>query len=216
MICIGKSLSFSHRRPASPMQAAKDNERRLKQFLALGADLAGGAIGTGAGLLIGGVEGAFLGRAGGTVATRILRTSALDLLQRCLSDAEQRRMAGVLLVAAERIQQKLSQGYEPRHDDFFTGEPRDRSAAEEIAKAYSSLVSGNTKNGSCRSWETYSRTSHSGMRSTAARQTCLSDTRRVFPIVNYVSSPCWRHGNLRRSHGATSTHRTGLHPQLPR
>jgi hypothetical protein len=106
----------------------------FRGFVEAGSDIAGGVAGTAVGLLIGGPGGAVAGAAGGPAVTRMLRPIALDFLHRALGNRERARVATAGAFAAERIEQQMKTGYEPRHDDFLVGKPGRRSAAEELAE----------------------------------------------------------------------------------
>jgi hypothetical protein len=51
-----------------------------------------------------------------------------------MSRQEQGRSGAVAIVATERVEKMLRLGHELRHDDFFSGEPGNRSFAEEIVE----------------------------------------------------------------------------------
>lgn len=112
-----------------------DKERRsLRSFLEMGSEIGGSVFGAAIGLMVEGPSGAVAAAVGAPVASRMLRDGALEFMDRTLSYRERMRVASVVALAAERIDKKLKQGFEPRHDGFFDGEPGNRSAAEEIAE----------------------------------------------------------------------------------
>ncbi len=117
-----------------PDRGNEDENRRLRNFLETGSEIAGHAASTAIAMLVAGPGGAVVGAATGPMASRMLRYGAMEFMRRTLSDRQMKRTAGVLGFAAERIGQKVRLGYEPRHDGFFVGEPGARSAAEEIAE----------------------------------------------------------------------------------
>ena len=98
------------------------------------SDVAGNVAGTVLGALVGGPAGALAGAATSPAIARMLRPVAREVLQRHLSDRERGRVDAVVAYAAERIEQKMRLGYEPRHDGFFDGEPGKRPAWQEIAE----------------------------------------------------------------------------------
>ncbi len=116
------------------MPEDQDEGESFRGFVEAGSEIAGSIAGTAVGLLIGGPGGVVAGAAGASAVTRMLRPVAGDFVHRALGNRERVHVASVVAFAADRIEQKLKLGYEPRHDDFFVGEPGRRSAAEEIAE----------------------------------------------------------------------------------
>ncbi len=116
------------------MSSENDTQQRIKDFLAVGSDIAGSAAGAALGILISGFPGGLAGSVAAPVAARIINSQAQDFATRMLSRGEQKRVAGVLDMTAAHVEEKMRLGYEPRHDDFFTREPGDRSFAEELAE----------------------------------------------------------------------------------
>ena len=101
-------------------------EEAIGGFLEAGSEIAGSLAGTGIGLLLGGTGGEVLGAVSGPLAMRALRHAAGEFAHRTLGEREKVRAASVIIIAAEQIDRKLKLGYEPRHDDFFSGQPGHR------------------------------------------------------------------------------------------
>ncbi len=105
------------------------------EFVAAGSEIAGGVVGAGVGLLVGGPPGALAGAATGPVATRGLRNVLADLVERRLSTRERVRSGAVLAVAAVEIDRQLKAGRQLREDGFFQGAHGRRPKADELAEA---------------------------------------------------------------------------------
>jgi hypothetical protein len=108
---------------------------RVRAFLVRGTEIAGPVAGRAIGLYTGGWQGALAGAALGPLATWTLEKLAVDFSNRTLSLREQMRAAGVFLMAAHELDQKIGQGYELRADGFFRGQESadgDRTIAEEV------------------------------------------------------------------------------------
>ncbi|WP_017529430.1 MULTISPECIES: hypothetical protein [Pseudomonas] len=99
-------------------------------LLTHGAKIAGAAVGGAAGSLAGPagtVAGAAIGAAVAETCTKVLD----DLAKRWLSPKEEQRVAGVAVLAIEKIREKLL--FETvRNDDFFEGDDSSPSAAAEL------------------------------------------------------------------------------------
>ena len=93
----------------------------IKKF----ADVAGGAVGGGAGMFI---SGPMAGAAGGALGV-VLAQTITEVASRALSVREDIRVGISARIAIERIQQLLDEGNELRDDGFFNEE---RSIAEEV------------------------------------------------------------------------------------
>jgi hypothetical protein len=117
------------------MNRRDDSESQpLRSFLESGGELVGNASGAAIGFVLGGPAGAVGGSVAGSVMSQLLRRGAAEFAIRTLGRREQTRVASTLEFSAVRVSEKLAQGYEPRSDGFFTGEPGNRSFADEIVE----------------------------------------------------------------------------------
>ena len=122
------------------MSKASDNplkrDESLRQLINKGAEIAGGASGPAAGMVIGsflaGPAGAALGGGIGAAATIAVRTIGHDLSSRLLSPREAVRVGGVFTLAAAEIVERCGNGESVRQDGFFETTTDGRSDAEEV------------------------------------------------------------------------------------
>lgn len=108
------------------------DDKRIRDLIETGSDIAGGAAGASLGFMIGGPTGAITGGAGGPAASRAFRHLAVEFTQRVLGQREKERIGATMDFAAEKIRMKLEAGCQVRGDGFFEEEPGDRPAAEEV------------------------------------------------------------------------------------
>jgi hypothetical protein len=105
-----------------------DDDSRLKRVLEAGAEIAGGASGVAAGLVLAGPPGAFAGAAAGPAVASVMK----DVINRVLSRREEKRVGGVFLAASVAYDELLSNGETLRSDGFFDDGASGRSSAEEV------------------------------------------------------------------------------------
>lgn len=117
-----------------PRCSGNESDNPVESFIEAGSEILGSATSTAVGMLIGGSGGAVAGAAAGPVISRMFRPVVEDFAQRYLSTRERARASGVLALAIAKIDERMRQGYELRHDDFFIATPGNRSMAEEIAE----------------------------------------------------------------------------------
>ena len=98
----------------------------------LASDVAGGAGGAAAGLLIGGPLGAVAGAAGGPLLAAATRRVLGDVAGRFLSEREVVRIANAAFYAANEIAVRIERGDPLRGDGFFDSGKADRSDADEV------------------------------------------------------------------------------------
>ncbi len=114
------------------MTEQEGNEKQLEELLWTGSDVAGAAVGTTIGLVIGGPPGAIAGSASGPAIARVFRYIGSEFKTRILGKREEVRVGAVLAFAGEKIRDNMEDGKQVRQDDFFREQPDDRSHAEEI------------------------------------------------------------------------------------
>jgi hypothetical protein len=112
-----------------------DEQRNLSKLIAAGADIVGAGAGAGIGHFLGGAMGAAAGGTYGAMATVMLKDVALDFTYRALGEREQARVGAAVLCFAEKYQERLDAGEQPRQDGFFEDPPDNRSAAKELFEA---------------------------------------------------------------------------------
>ena len=105
----------------------KNSENNVKKLIAAGSDIAGAAAGGALGFMAGGP--AFVAGASvfGFVVTKVLQ----DVSARFLSTNEMQRIGATAAIAITQIQERITNGENPRTDDFFDKKEQ-RSSAEEI------------------------------------------------------------------------------------
>src|SRR5947208_2355197 len=104
--------------------------RALKRLMDEGADMAGTTFGAVAGSLLIGPVGAAVGAAAGVTVTHCLRRLGQEVGQRYLSPREAKRVGAALILARQKIEEKINSGLLPCSDGFFNQEPGRRSSAE--------------------------------------------------------------------------------------
>lgn len=115
-------------------ESENEDEAPLKDFVALGSEIASGITGTTVGLVIAGPPGALAGAAMGPVLQRVFLKLSRDLRDRFLSHREEVRIGATLAYAIEEAQTRVAQGELIRQDNFFEQGTAsgNRSAGEEI------------------------------------------------------------------------------------
>ncbi|MCZ6770805.1 MAG: hypothetical protein O7G83_02305 [Proteobacteria bacterium] len=108
--------------------------RRFRNLIDSGAEIAGGAVGGALGFLAGGPVGAAALGAGGAAAATALKHIGQEASERLLGPREKVRVGGVLAIAAAEISQRIESGEKVRSDGFFEEQPSGRSDAEEVAE----------------------------------------------------------------------------------
>jgi hypothetical protein len=112
-----------------------DEQGSLGKLIAAGADIVGAGAGASIGHLLGGTTGAAAGGMYGAMARIMLRDVALDFIYRALGEREQARVGAAVFYFAQKYQERLDAGEQPRQDGFFEDSPADRSAAKELFEA---------------------------------------------------------------------------------
>lgn len=115
---------------ASPQK----NESQIDELLTAGSDIIGAAVGGVGGFFLGGPGGAAAGGAGGVAISKGLKWAVTEIKQRLLGKREEQRIGATMIYAVEKIQSNLK-SKEIRDDDFFEGNLKDRSCAEELFEA---------------------------------------------------------------------------------
>ena len=110
----------------------KDKSNGAQSLITIGAQAVGGAIGAGAGFLLGGPLGAAAGGAGSALFTQALDNVGQDIQRRLISPGELRRVGVAMWYASLAIRSRLNNGQKIRTDDFFQQQPDDRAAANEV------------------------------------------------------------------------------------
>lgn len=103
-----------------------------RQYLDMGADLAGGAIGGALGFLAAGPGSAAAAGVAGVAIAGVAKRMISEFASRALSIRENERVAAAMLFAVDAISRKLDAGYTPRADGFLDGTRGNRSLAEEL------------------------------------------------------------------------------------
>jgi hypothetical protein len=109
--------------------------RRIRNLINSGAEIAGGAIGGALGFFAGGPAGAAALGAAGTATAKALKHIGDEASERLLSPREKIRVGGVLAIAAAEINQRIKNGEKVRNDGFFQDKGSVRSDAEEVAES---------------------------------------------------------------------------------
>ncbi|MBZ5623209.1 MAG: hypothetical protein LAQ69_31485 [Acidobacteriia bacterium] len=117
---------------AQSTNSETEDNRGILEILSAGAEIAGGAAGAAAGLMVAGPVGALIGGVGGPVLTNVLKKLGAEVHRRLLGPREQQRVGAVVAFAVERIKQRLDSGEEVRSDGFFHPGSEGRPAAEEV------------------------------------------------------------------------------------
>lgn len=104
---------------------------KAEELLKTGAEIAGAAAGGALGFFAAGPAGAAAGSVAGVLATKGLEMAA-EFVSRSLSRREKVRVGAGIAYAFEKISLYLSEGREPRADNFFSDPPTGRSASDEI------------------------------------------------------------------------------------
>jgi len=110
----------------------RDNSEAIDEVIATTGDVVGGTVAAIIGMLVAGPPGAIGGAVGGPVISRSLQRVAHEVKHRLLGPREEIRIDATLRVAATRIKDNFASGQALRDDDFFQGDTRERSAADEI------------------------------------------------------------------------------------
>jgi hypothetical protein len=112
-----------------------EEQENLRRLLAAATDIVGAATGATIGQVFGGSLGAAAGGAYGAMARIMLQDVALDFTRRMLGEREKARVGTAIYYFAQKYQEKLIAGEEPRQDGFFDDQPDDRAAAKELFEA---------------------------------------------------------------------------------
>lgn len=119
---------------SEPINDEEIKQKRLRNLIDGGAEIAGGAVGGALGFLAGGPIGAALLGVGGALAAKTLKYVGEEVSERLLGPREKVRLGGVLAVAADEIRNRIQNGEMVRDDNFFQENIHGRSHANEVAE----------------------------------------------------------------------------------
>jgi hypothetical protein len=104
--------------PQDGVDEDQASSRTGMELVQLGAETAAGAIGAGAGLLLG-PPGAVGGAVGGPALVRLIARAGRSVRNRLISSSEEERIGTALYIAVERFKQREAEGETPREDGLF-------------------------------------------------------------------------------------------------
>ena len=113
----------------------QDQAEKLHRIIDEGADIAGGAIGGGLGVITGDPAVAAALGAAGVAAGNTLRQIGNEIVNRILGPQERKRVGAAISGIANNIYSRVNRGDEIRTDGFFDQKPNGRSDAEEVAES---------------------------------------------------------------------------------
>ncbi|TPJ57782.1 hypothetical protein [Mesorhizobium sp. B2-6-1] len=104
-------------------------------MLTSGVEIAGAGIGAALGMAAGGPAGAFVLGGAGAAIGKALHHIGEEAADRLLGPREMRRVGAILLLAADRVRERINNGERVRDDGFFEAQDGGVSEGEAVAES---------------------------------------------------------------------------------